>query len=365
MTEARWIQRIAPGNRMLITAPPAGLLRAVARPPWAAQIAWTMASPRPTPPSSRLRPLSGRRNRSKACGRNAPGKPGRTSRSYAARTRSRFPRTPSEACPARLVLGSSTIQFGVKASKLTPRCSGRRCQGNLAGCWQWVKRSSAMSWGPGTSSACDVRGTSSVNAGTIPRRQSLPATAGQASAAALRQEPLGACQADSSDADSDHGDLPLEQTAHRTVPSLVLLISVDRSPRRDAPGDGARLRAAVSRECAVVYSEAAAGNAVAHAAGQVLPSSLPVTPFCPGALASGVATTPGDTGSFFAFLPGIRSLARRVSPGLRGGSVEDLVDVDVLGLADREGHSAGEAVGRDRASGVGVCDHLRDAVGLD
>ena len=32
---------------MLTTAPPTGLLRAVARPPWAAQIAWTMARPRP------------------------------------------------------------------------------------------------------------------------------------------------------------------------------------------------------------------------------------------------------------------------------------------------------------------------------
>ena len=48
------------GRRSRTTAPPPGLLAADAVPPWATAMARTMASPRPVPPSSRDRPVSGR-----------------------------------------------------------------------------------------------------------------------------------------------------------------------------------------------------------------------------------------------------------------------------------------------------------------
>ena len=50
-----------------------------------------MPRPRPTPPSSRDRPVSGRPKRSNACGRNPAGKPGPSSRYLDVRDRSRPP----------------------------------------------------------------------------------------------------------------------------------------------------------------------------------------------------------------------------------------------------------------------------------
>src|ERR1039458_8944247 len=72
----------------------------------------TIASPRPAPPSLRARPESGRRKRSKACGRKSAGKPGPESRTSMTRS-----------APAALADRTIGVPAGANRSALSTRLS--------------------------------------------------------------------------------------------------------------------------------------------------------------------------------------------------------------------------------------------------
>src|ERR1019366_7661914 len=75
-------------------------------------MALTIASPRPAPPLVRARPESGRRKRSKACGRKSAGKPGPESRTSMTRS-----------APAALADRTIGVPAGANRSALSTRLS--------------------------------------------------------------------------------------------------------------------------------------------------------------------------------------------------------------------------------------------------